>query len=433
MKWSAHADRRVVEAVIATFHDSAEESYGRLSGFRYRDWLRSYHWLDASGMALYFLDHVERLQIQTALPVATLARLRQNREDNRTRSATLFAEFIALNQAFQQAGVGYANLKGFSLSPASCPDPTLRCQLDLDFLVDGNQLDVCRQILARTGYALSGATNTVWEFRAGASELANMKDHYKAKPQRSVELHFAASEAAPYLPFRDGRLDRLGLHTWNGVTFPALRPADQFVQQALHIFQHLCSPCTRAAWLLECRNHIASRYRDQFFWEEVRAVSRPHRHASIAIGLTVLLGSRLYGGETPPQLEEWTSDCLPATVRLWADQYGREAILADFPGTKLYLLLLDELAKDRGDRDRSAWQKSKRRSLIPLHRAPRIVTTSPADGMTRRVCAEINQARFLLFRLRFHLTAGTRYIIASARWKRRLALLHGYRPDPIVD
>ncbi len=77
MKWSAHANRNLVEAIVAAFHDSAEESYTVSSTFKSGDWERTYHWIDASGMALYFLDLVERLHIQTALPVATLARLRQ--------------------------------------------------------------------------------------------------------------------------------------------------------------------------------------------------------------------------------------------------------------------------------------------------------------------------------------------------------------------
>ena len=72
MKWSGRANKQVVEAVVAAFHDSAEKSAQRLSRFTARDWQRSYHWLDASGMALYFLDRVESLHIENALPSSTL-------------------------------------------------------------------------------------------------------------------------------------------------------------------------------------------------------------------------------------------------------------------------------------------------------------------------------------------------------------------------
>jgi hypothetical protein len=68
MKWSATSSKKVVEAVVATFHEPAEQSARRLSALSAREWERSYHWLDASGMALYFLDRVESSHIESALP-----------------------------------------------------------------------------------------------------------------------------------------------------------------------------------------------------------------------------------------------------------------------------------------------------------------------------------------------------------------------------
>jgi hypothetical protein len=428
MKWSGRANKQVVEAVVAAFHDSAEMSAERLSRFTARDWQRSYHWLDASGMALYFLDRVESLNIQNALPAAALERLRGNLADNRQRSSTMLVEFASLNQAFQRAGLVYANLKGFSLSPESCPRPELRCQLDFDFLIDGTQLDLARNILSKTGYELIAATPDVWEFKAGTDELTRITDHYKWRPQRCVEVHFATSGPPTRLPFRDSRLERRIRHSWGGVTFPALAPAHQFIAQALHIFKHLCSACTRLSWLLEYQRHVAVRFQDQSFWEEVRKHAGSDPLTSIAIGLTTLLSSRIFGGKAPAQLEEWTSARLPAAVRLWADHYGREAILADFPGTKLYLLLQEEL---RGNDE--SWKQTKRRRLMPLRLAPRIVNVSTDDNVWKRMRGELFQLRFLLFRLRFHVVEGLHYLVEASRWKRRLAALPSYRPNLIVD
>jgi hypothetical protein len=424
MKWSGRASKQVVEAVVAAFRDSGEELHQRLSALKARDWQRSYHWLDASGMALYFLDRVASLHIESALPTATLERLRGNLADNRHRSSSMLVEFASLNQSFQRAGLVYANLKGFTLSPESCPRPELRCQLDLDFLVDGTQLDLCQRILGKTGYELAAATPDVWEFKAGSDELTDIKDHYKARPQRCVEVHFASSEAPPHLPFRDSRLERRVRHSWGCITFPALTPADQFIAQSLHLFKHLCSSCTRLAWLLEYQHHVSVRYHDQSFWDEVRTYAGGHHRTSVAIGLTTLLSSRIFGGEGPPQLEEWTSARLPAAVRLWADQYGRESILADFPGTKLYLLLQDEL---RGNDD--SWKQTKRSTLLPLHRAPRILSVSTDDTVWKRIRSELYQVRFVVFRLRFHVVEGFRYLVEAFRWKRRLAALRDYGPD----
>ncbi len=428
MKWSGRAKKQVVEAVVAAFHDSAEMSAERLSRFTARDWQRSYHWLDASGMALYFLDQLESLHIENALPAATLERLRGNLADNRQRGSAMLVEFASLNQAFQRAGLVYANLKGFSLSPESCPRPELRCQLDFDFLIDGTQLDLARNVLSKTGYELIAATPDVWEFNAGSDELTRITDHYKWRPQRCVELHFASSGPPTHLLFRDSRLERRTRHSWGGVTFPALTPADQFIAQALHIFKHLCTACTRLSWLLEYQHHVAVRYQDQAFWQEVRKHAESDAHTCIALGLATLLSFRILGGKAPAQLEEWTSARLPVAVKLWADHYGREAILADFPGTKLYLLLQEEL---RGNDD--TWKQTKRRRLIPLRLAPRIVSVSSDDNAWKRMRSELFQLRFLMFRLRFHIFEGLHYLVEASRWKRRLAALPSYRSNLIAD
>ncbi len=417
MRWSESADRGVVEAVIAAFHDSAESSYERLSALRYFDWKRSYHWLDASGMALYFLNQLQALGIEGALPSATLGRLRQNLADNRRRSAFMLAEFGAINRAFLEAGVKYCNLKGFTLSPGYCPDPTLRCQLDFDFLVDGQHLELCRRILAQTGYVLTAATKTVWEFKAGCSELARMEDHYKPRPQRAVELHFACTATDLHLPSYDERLDRLALRSWSGLDVPTLSAGDQFVGQALHLFSHLRSACTRPSWLLEYKRQMAARYNNLPFWEEAQKRSAAHRQAFIAIGLATLLSTRFFGGEGPAQLNEWTLDCLPAPIRLWADCYGQRAVLADFPGTKLYLLLEDELAFGDG-----SWQRRRRGRLLPLHRVPQITRAGQDENLWKRIRRELYQVRFILFRLRFHVVEGVRFAFEARRWRRQLAV-----------
>jgi hypothetical protein len=414
------ADGRVVEAVVGAFRDSAERSEERLSTISQSVWARSYYWLDASGLTLYFLNRLETLGIEEAIPVETFRRLQQNFADNSRRSDAMFLEFVSLNRSFQAAGVDYTNLKGFTLSPESCPMPALRRQLDIDFLIDGSHLELCREILVEAGYILTAATRTTWEFKAVASELEGMKDFYKPKPHRSVELHFASSSTIVGSPSRDERLDRLERRSLDGFTFPVLQPSDQLIDQALHLFEHLCSAHTRPSWILEYKNHISFYYSDQKFWQEVAERSRDYRRAPLALGVASLLSSCLFGGETPSQLDEWTLDCLPCSVRLWVEHYGLRAVLADFPGTKLYLLLLQEL--ERGEQVRPS-QTQEQRKLLPLHRAPRIVHASPNDNLWQWLLKEIHQVRFVLFRLRFHVVEGIRYLIEAARWKRQLRTL----------
>ncbi len=430
MKWREPGDPKVAQAIVATFRDSAETSSRRLVALHERDWHRTYFWLDASGLALYFTDQLAVLGIEDAIPAAVLSRLKQNLADNRARCAATFAEFAAINQEFQAAGVDYANLKGFSLSPESCPDPALRRAMDFDFLVDGAHLEICTQILASRGYIRTAATYKTWEFKAGASERAqSMNNFYKIGPHRSVELHFASLAALTKpIPCRDERLDRLTQRTWNGLTFAALSASEQFVGQALHLFGHLCGAHTRPAWVLEYRNHVAYYFNDQNFWENVKVWSSEHRDAPVAIGLASLLSTRLFGGETPRQLDEWTIDRLPPAVRLWAERYGSKVLLGDHPGTKLYLLLLDGL---RSGEEARQIQKQKRRHLLPAPRVPRIVYAGPNDTLWERLAKELRQARFVLFRLRFHLIEGARYLIEAARWKRRLGQLQRVEEKPL--
>lgn len=417
MLWNASTDQRVVEAVIAAFSDSAERSRERLSALKHRDWERNYHWLIASGLALYFLNRLQTLRIESALPAAIIGRLRQNLSDHRRRIAFMREEFIAINRAFLQAGVRYCNLKGFTLSPDYCPDPVLRTQIDFDFLVDGGQLELCRRVLTEIGYTQTTETRNEWEFKASSSKQICIEDHFKPGPHRSIELHFSTAGAVPYKPSCDERLGRLAQRTWDGHSFPVLSPEDQFVGQALHLLSHLRSPCTRPAWLLEYKRFVSAHDDNGDLWDKVRECSQAHSEASIAIGLASLLSNQLFGGASPARLDESTLDCLSANVRLWAGCYGRKAVLARPPGTKLYLLLEAELA-----REDSGWPNRKLRRLVPVDRVPRRITfPEPNETLWKRIRGELYQARFILLRIQFHLVEDLRYLTESWRWKRLLA------------
>jgi Uncharacterised nucleotidyltransferase len=373
--------------------------------------MRSRYWLDASGLAFYFLDYVQEVGIDDAVHPETLRYLREELASNLIRYLAMSEEFAAINQAFQQAGILYANLKGFTLCPDSCPRPELRHQIDFDFLISADHLSLSRSCLENKGYELTAVTATTWEFKAGNYSMGRSKNTYKATPYHSVELHFAGPGMYGPSGSCDERLKRLITWNYRPAGFPALSSADQFISQALHIFGHLRGENTRGSWLLEFRRHASVRRDDEAFWRAVQKLAEEISDAPIAIGISTLLATELFGRFAPAMLETWAVASLPPTVALWIQHYGREAVCADFPGTKLYLLLQIELDKTDGT------QSDALRRLFPLRRPAWVLQNDPQQTLLGNVRRIIVQLRYVAFRMRFHLVEAFRFAVEWVRWR----------------
>jgi hypothetical protein len=394
------------EAVLASFAQPRYAVAEWLGGYSEREWRNTLTWLDTSGLALYLLDHLTSLGLQELLPAIVLARLQQNLADNTARNASLLTETAEINLGLQREGVLFANLKGITLSPESVPDPALRCQLDLDFLVCAEQADAAARVLERSGYALHCVSGDTWEFKAGSSEVASLKDLYKMKPQRSAELHITTA---------GGLLERVQLRSFAGATLPVLSPVDLYLAQAVHLFGHVCSAFTRASWLLEYRRHMLSRAEDERFWLELEQRTHAEPKAAIALGMATLLVVEVFGDVAPKALSRLIASNVSPAVQLWVRLYGQAALIADFPGTKLYLLLEEEL-----HRDPAKPRKAGRRRLMPLRPPPLIAHGHAEESLSARVRRWRVQAGYTVFRLRFHCVEGLRYLLESSRFQRLL-------------
>jgi len=421
MRWRKPANRAFVQAAITAFHEEPEQGFAQLSKLPVKAWTTSDYWLETSGLALYFYDLLCRRSMLDLVPDTTRAQLRSNLHKNRRRTKALFREFVALNESFSEREISYANYKGFTLCPHASPHPELRHQLDLDFLVASADLPAARRCLEERGYSLSAATPKTWEFKAGNDLGRKRWDNYTMGTYRSVELHFGIYRTAHDRLTIDERLLRLSTWTWQGKAFPSLSAQDQLIGQALHLFSHFRNESTRLSWLLEFRRHVCSRHDDAGFWRQIISLAGTNRDAPIAFGLSILITSKVFGRFAPPAVETWALESVPTTIRSWADRYGVEAVLADFPGTKLYLLLEAQLELLEGRPPLAM-----RTRLFPIRRMGSCFSRATAESVPDKLRCHVRTVKFALFRLRFHATQALRIAIELPQWTRLLRKCAGY-------
>ncbi len=402
-------DRQLSAAVLATFRDADGDRHrSSLQAFSARRWTRSLYWLDASGLALYFLDRVKSLGIQDALAAPTLNQLEQRHADNKQRTESMFGEFARINAAFGAAQLRYVNLKGFTLVPEFCPDLSLRYQMDCDFLVDRGDAVQYSEILSKFGYALIAANRHVMEFKTDVGHTPHIADLYKPRPQRSVELHLSDDQRFDLHP---QLIERARLLEFGGCTYPALSAEDMFLAQAHHVFRHVRSEWTRISWILEFKRFMTSRNHDAAFWRSIRTATDQDTDSALAVDVATRLAERAFGEVPIDQLGASTVRQLPSPVALWLEHFADSVLFADFPGSKHYLILEQALESNEALR--------LKHRLFPT-RLPAPIVAAPSRGLVQRLQAFVSKASYFFFRLRFHIFATSCYFLESWRWKRLL-------------
>jgi hypothetical protein len=395
------------EAVLAAFCDPVPKEYSRLLHLPHKQWNELLRWLDISGLALYFLDRLEELNLLETLPASVLARLKQNRADNAQRIGAMIAESATIQSRFQEAGLSYAVVKGFSLWPHSFARLESRSQLDLDFLVAQGSASRARQILEEVGYKLHIATDRHWDFKADEDKTGTLRDLYKPGMRRSAELHMEATSAE-----RTAALSRACEQLFHGISMPVLAPVDLFVGQGLHLYKHVCSQFYRAAHLIEFRRHVIARYHDLAFWAELRSQVLADPSACIRLGLVTHLIAHVMGPFAPEAFTCWTVDPLPAAAKLWVKMYGHRSVLAEFPGSKLYLLLENELQHQGLAARRTLWQ-----ALVPRRLPRQVSKAADKETLPVRIQRHRRHCLYVLFRLRFSVVEGVRFLRESILWR----------------
>ena len=402
------AEQSAREAVFLTFCDPLPDQCSRLLKLSTKEWTGLLRWLDTSGLALYFLDRLVELNRVDLLPPAVFTRLHLNLIDNGARTRGMIGESSAIQETFQNLDLSYAVLKGLSFWPNSVPSPELRCQFDLDFLVEEHCALEARRILEDRGYRLYAISGRTWEFKRNERPGLTLKHLYKNLPSFAVELHIE-----PRVPGISSPLDRLEWRELYGMKMPVLSRVDLLTGQGLHAYKHICGEFVRAAHLLEFYRHVLSLRDDDAFWREFECAADRNPRVSLGFGVVILLIARVMGEFAPDVLRSWTVDRLASPVRLWVETYGRRAVLGSYPGTKLYLLLQRELESTG-----IAAHQSVRRALVPLRLPPPVIRAFPNESLSIRVRRYYMHLQLIAARLRFHVVEGIRIAVESLRWRR---------------
>ena len=395
-------------AVVSLFSDPVPEQCSRLFELSTGDWEKLMRWLDVSGLALYFLDRLTELKLSDLLPPAVFTRMCLNLIDNTERTRQLLLESGEIQKRFQKTRISYAVLKGISLWPDVVSKPELRLQFDLDYLVAEEDIPSARTILEQTGYRLYAVSGRTSEFKKNERPGISLKHIYKHFDSYGVELHSTS-----------GRQDDkaiLGRVHWrhvSGISMPVLDPIDLFLGHGLHTFKHLCGEYARASQYVEFRRHVLRHHSDRNFWQEVQLRTRGDRRTRLGLGVVVYLISHVLGEFAPAALSSWTANDLPDGVRLWVHTHGLRVILGSYPGTKLYLLLQQELEKCGIE-----GQRSTRNILLPRQLPPVVIKPVANENFGIRIRRYVMNATKVVERARFHVVEGLRFALEARRWRR---------------
>lgn len=335
--------RQLARTAVAVLGDEPREVLAhRLQELTPEDWSSGYRWLETCGLELYLLDRLKSLDLVGTLPPASRLAMQRHAAANSVRMPRMFEEFVRINRKLARADIEYVNVLGFSLLPASCPDPVLRRQLSLDFIVSRRDGELCTGVIEKLGYTVKPSEHFL-EFQPNNKARKVPEDLYELRGAKSLGVYLVSGDAegAKRAPYE--MLTRRHLQRWQGVDFPALDDADHFIAQAIRLFGQLGVEWNRLSFLLEFRSCMQFWRNDLSFWRQVVERAMEHPLRPVAIGTVARLAKEIFGAEIPLPIRQWAVDKVDTRVQQWAELYRWDALLAEFPGSTLQALLQDPL------------------------------------------------------------------------------------------
>ena len=427
-------NRELAREIIACLRlsGSPKDRLNRLSSFTWDEWRRTLQWLDESGLALPFWQRMHEQGTEALLPKELSTALRRNMQDHRRRIRAMAEDVDSIHQAFDEAGIKYALLKGFAMIPEYCPVASARTTYDYDYLVAVSCLREAERALEEIGYRsqppVAGQPSVYFhEARPPRSPLSR-DDLYSAGFPRTLELHSAPWNpeelkipldlSANWLARRKTRtlsMEQLDMERSqrirSGLRFSVLSEEDELLFQLLHAFRHILQDWCRLASLFDIAWFVEHRTGDTAFWQRFLDQVEPCPALRQISGVALALSERLFGATLARTVAAETTECLPSPIALWLRRYGYRSALDNFSSNKFSLLLYREFV-----RDASAWRAIQRRRLLPLHQPNRAAyTSSRAAG--DRLAAKWSQSVYVARRLKHHALGAVRYGLEWLRWR----------------
>lgn len=402
--------------------DHREQHLRAIERFTARQWERVLPWLDDAGLAFYFFKKLNDVYAIDRIPLSVSTRLQKNLETNQLRVENMSCRFQMINNKFNDAGIRYAAVKGFSLVPEFCPYAPLRHQGDFDYFVDGQSLSAACRVLSEAGYVSKHSPSSVERiFVIPGEKPFRGAQQYSPRAPHAVELHTDLWDSEMHqLPQIANlfSLDRAVSRHWNGFTFPALCEEDAFLLQVLHACHHLFTLWIRMSSLFEIGHFLNRGAKNAEFWNRTEQRARDSLIVREFAVIVTELTSRLFAAPIPSLIHAWGAKIRPAT-RVWIEHYARRCAFSELPGYQLSLFPTVKFVLFLHPQFRANASVSKsllRKRLLPSSRFSRMASSlrkDPSLALNLRWWAHHRLVRRSLF----HFLAGLRYLWEIPRWR----------------
>jgi hypothetical protein len=214
------------------------------------------------------------------LPEWVRERIDVNLSDNARRWEQAKTAYCEAAAVFENAGLEFVVLQGFSQCPDFVSDPRHRAQYDLDLYFPPEQVDAAREAALKLGYEPVHALDrrptdhlptlirkTGWQWRG---------DYFDPDLPLSIELHFRFwdERTEGFAPTGlDQFWERRSQRRLDDLCFVALHRADAVGYSALHLLRHLL-PQQKLTYAYEPRGCF-TQADDDPFWCEGRGCMIP--------------------------------------------------------------------------------------------------------------------------------------------------------------